>query len=323
MLEIQTIKSNIGYYLFTRNGMFSLPNLIFNGSEKVEPTFDRNWFFLKSAPLKIQKVESSKKENWRYELKDKTLADRFKTEYKIEDIINYDNDCGFKLEFFEIKGLYEEKFDTLPERLVDVEFKLIQLAEIEEIKNPTFSYKVVDRYKQEITEKDVTYNSISKIITPSILLPQTPVSITSEQMYKLVRAYIKENINTKVSVITSDYDFCFTVKKRVTLAETCSYVRDEVIWGKSRRKPKKIEVFVDSRDVQIFEMTNAKDNYKGYTVIGGMKGSSVEDLQSKIDGYLKNLVDFINEPVVECANCLGKGVTFPQIVKNDNSTSLK
>lgn len=312
MLEIHTIKSNTGYYLSTRSGQYSLTSLIFNASEKVETTFDRNWFFLSSAPLKIQKVESSKKENWRYELKDKTLADRFQAVYKREDVVDYNDDCGFKLEFFEIKGLYEEKFDILPERLVDVDFKVIQLAEIEEVKNPTFSYKIAGEYRKELTEKDVTYNQISKIITPSILLPQTPVSITSEQMYKLVRAYIKENINTKVSVITSDYDFCFTVKKRVSLADTYSYIRDEVIWGKSRRKPKKIEVFVDSRDVQIFEMTNSKDNYKGYTVISGMQGDSIEDLQNKIDEYLKNLIDFINEPVVECVNCKGKGVTFPQ-----------
>jgi hypothetical protein len=96
------------------------------------------------------------------------------------------------------------------------------------------------------------------------------------------------------------------VKKKVHLAKKVPYQRDISRYG--ARKPKYITDYREIREIEVFEMTHANHNYKGYTVIEGFKGNNVEELKENIDNYLRDLMEEINRPLSDCPHCLGKGV---------------
>jgi hypothetical protein len=75
------------------------------------------------------------------------------------------------------------------------------------------------------------------------------------------------------------------------------------------RKQKLVKRYRDKRDVVIFEMCPAKV-YSGYTPIAPFKGKNQKDLQKVIKKYLKDLMEMINAPVVDCPHCKGSGVTW-------------
>ena len=60
--------------------------------------------------------------------------------------------------------------------------------------------------------------------------------------------------------------------------------------------------------VTVFEMTNNKDQHKGYTPINEMEGENVDDLGNKVDAYCRELIKVINKPLIECPHCHGTGV---------------
>ena len=76
----------------------------------------------------------------------------------------------------------------------------------------------------------------------------------------------------------------------------------------TKKKPKYETRYRKSREVEVFNMTSAKDKYNNYTIIKGFEGNSEEDLKNKIDTYLEELMAIINEPLHDCPHCKGMGV---------------
>jgi DNA-directed RNA polymerase subunit RPC12/RpoP len=52
----------------------------------------------------------------------------------------------------------------------------------------------------------------------------------------------------------------------------------------------------------------APKKYQNYRIIEGFRGKTQEDLKNNIDSYCKKLIEFINEPVVDCPHCKGRGI---------------
>ena len=48
--------------------------------------------------------------------------------------------------------------------------------------------------------------------------------------------------------------------------------------------------------------------YQSYTVIEPIEGEKYQDLEKNIDDYLTKLITYINEPLVDCPHCKGRGV---------------
>ena len=151
------------------------------------------------------------------------------------------------------------------------------------------------------------YTELEKALTPEVLLHERPCFLPSEQTYSIIRAYIQNNINGAVARITSDYDFCFTVKKKVAVKPWTK--RREILTsrGKSYRPPKFFTSHVEYREVEIFEMTPAKAKYGTYTVIEGFKGDNYRNLADNIRAYLdeQNRLEFINQPVARMPDLSG------------------
>lgn len=258
-----------------------LTNKYFDGELPI-PSYVEGWFSIKSIPQKIETIVPAQKINKRYELRE---------QYPVSDVtpkvieINYIDEDS---EYYNIRGLYELKYDLTEETKEEIEFKITILDEIENFEPTKEEFKI-------------EYYLIDKLKTHPILLHTKPCKLTNEESYKIIRDYIKQNINYTYASITSDYNFCFTVKKRIKLANDLPYQVDV-----GKRKPKYETRYRKFNEITIFEV--APKSYQSYTVVTPFEGKNYEDLKKNIDDYLMKLINFINEPVVECSHCNGTGV---------------
>ncbi len=318
-MEIFGIKTDNGYYITTnlktdsyRSGP-GLPGYFING-EKPQETFHKNWLEIKSKPEEVKKTVRQPNINHRFELVSDSFASsdipRVMPKHEIMEE-NEDGYCGWKEEFKHLQSLYEEKSDKQPDILEPVEFTYTTILEVPEIKiAEDFNYSFPGGI---VSQDDITHQIIDKIIFPDIVLPNKPSKLTSNQSYAIVRNHIKQNINLDVSKITSDYDFCFTVKKQIILNNP-RHIKNEILnaRGRSYRKRRYREYYVKAREVEVFEMTYSPKSYSGYTPIRGFTGKNHQDLQENIDKYLKEIMENINTPLKDCHHCDGMGVVITE-----------
>jgi hypothetical protein len=288
----------------------------FINGKQPEKSFHRYWCVINKEPEKVQIYKPQPNINGRYELIDNKLSDKLPRIIKEKDI-EKDNSGYWLGEYANFQSLYKYFSDKQPDILVDVEFTYKTICELDEIKDyGIFKYNInhnsIWENKKEVNNKDLIYQLIDKLLFPEILLPSKSCKLNSKDSYDIVRAYVKENINSKYAEITSDYDFCFTVKKKITLSQVDSYTVDvnNSWFGKKKRKPKYEKRYVTSRLVEIFNM--APKIYNDYKVIDGFQGKNQEDLKNNIDDYCKQLIEFINEPLIDCPHCQGYGVILKE-----------
>jgi hypothetical protein len=317
------LKKKEGYssYDFTY-GDSGLGIYYFDG-KKAESTHNKNWLKLQKIPSLVEKQISQSPINHRYELIDKTLqSSKFPLIFEREMVAFYDKEENYgnwrwKDEYSQLKSLYQEKSDPRPDLMVKLDFEIFVILEIDQIKeHGGFAYPVQrTRWSHEgfvsLTDKEVQHDLVDTIIFPDIVLPARKSELTSEQSYKIIRKHTQDNINPKHAVITSDYNFCFTVCKKIPLAKKEPYQKDISRYG--ARKPKYVTDYRVDRKIQVFEMTFSPENYKGYTPIPGFKGKNVEELKQNIDDYLRELMEKINEPISDCPHCLGHGVIINKL----------
>jgi hypothetical protein len=317
-LEVIQTKKN-GVFVKERSSReyyeVNLSMFLFDGKSP-KPSFNKHWFVLEKVPSLMQQYVKQKDINHRYELIDTSMrSEKIPLVFKRDDVAEYDHDeyCWrFKSEYQYLRSLYALKSDPQPDKLEDVPFEIIAnitLDEVQEHKGFEFPvYKT--NYKSEgetkITQNDVTYQLLDRLVFPDIVLPERPCKLTSKQTFDIIRKHVNENIITKYAKITSDYAFCFGVSKVVPLHEPLVYTVDKN--AGTKRKPKFEKRYQNARDIPIFEMTHAEEKYRGYTCIEPFIGDNQEDLEKNIKTYLDKLMDFINDPLEDCPHCKGKGV---------------
>jgi len=322
VLNIIAIKTDNGYYITeeTDNSYdkYIFPKYIFD-RELPSKTFAKKWGLIQNEPKKIEKEVSHPDINHRYELKDfSMMSKKIPKIFKREDVVTYDSEeysWDWKDEYSHLRSLYELKSDKQPNTFEEIDFNFKVIIEIDDIKEYAgFSYPVQKtQWKHDgltnITEKDIDHQLIDKIVFPEIILSSRPSCLTSKQSYDIVRQYIKQNLNYEVAFINSDYDFCFSVHKRILLNEP--YISKKEILtrrGKSYRPPRYNIKNITKKSVEVFEMTYSPENYKRYTPLPGFEGKNQDDLKEKIDKYCEDLLKKINEPLKECSHCNGLGV---------------
>ncbi|MDO8610959.1 MAG: hypothetical protein Q7R95_10545 [bacterium] len=326
-IKIEVIKTDIGFYIremrdFPNHyngcaGATGLDHLLLDGKlgKDFEKSQDKGWIKIEKLPTNIERIDTQPNINHRYELIDKTLESEKFPPVLEKSKVTHKSDEGYTVwndEYAQLKSLYLEKSDPQPNLMVNVTFEFNIVLEMDNIKEyGGFSYPIQrTQWSHEgfmkLTDKDVQHNLIDTIIFPDIVLPARKSELTSGQSYKLIRKHVQDNINPKYAHITSDYEFCFGVCKKIPLAQKISYQKDISRWG--ARKPKYVTDYRENREIQVFEMTHAEHNYKGYTCIEGFKGANIEELKENIDNYLRDLMNLINEPLSDCPQCKGKGV---------------
>ena len=280
-----------------------LTDIFFDG-EKPKETYLKNWLQIKKYPTKMQKYVNRPDINKRYELKSIDLqSDKLPLVIKYEDKEKYDGSV--------IESLYEFKSDKQEPVLEDVECEFNVLFEIENYEfPPVINYNVIKEYnssKVKVTNLDIEHQFIDKMIFPEIMLPSRPCSISSKNFYDIVRQYVINNIDTKVARITSNYDFCFTVKKIIPLIEPESFTYQKY-FARTKKERSKIHYAIkETKEVEIFEMTHDQQKYQSYTVLQGLFAQNEHELKEKIDTFLSDLIETINKPLKLCPHCNGSG----------------
>lgn len=230
----------------------------------------------------------------------------------------YEYFIGTDSKYYPYRDLYTFEQDLLPPEQVPLgSWESEHLGEISTIESDKFSTMKLNVLKDDVwTHKGcnvldlssiVKYEDFELFMTPSLMLHTRPCSLTSKQTYNIIRNYVKENINPKEARVTSDYDFCFTVKKVV---HTKPWIKSTEILktnGKSYKKPKFSKEEISSELVEVFEMTHDEREYGNYTTISGFTGSNLKDLEQNIKQYLDKLMQTLNTPVKKCEHCSGTG----------------
>jgi hypothetical protein len=282
-----------------------LDKLFFNGKNPTG-TYYPNWYYIDSYPTTIQREVRGACVNERYELIDTTLeSDKMPLVIPHEDHEKYN--------YSVIESLYKYTYDREPDYMEDVECNIQVVCEIDNYTfPPKFEYSAIARTGWNdsyytIKNANVEHQMLDKMIFPPVLLHNRPCKLSSKQMYDITRQYILTHIDNSVAKITSNYAFCFEVKKLVPLIEpeTITY---QNIFGRTKKERNKIHTAIKKyEEKSIFEMTHEQEKYKGYSVIPEMYADSEAELKEKVDTWLEGLMEIINKPLCQCPHCQGTG----------------
>lgn len=304
--KINYISTPDGHYV---NLLYHTDYLI--NQEFPEKTFCQNWYKVSSEPKTLW-TKSSNLKGWK--LKNPSLVSLgIPSELSVEEYQDIDDYVVLDL----YTGIYDRELIQLP-----VEFTQIANVNLTPGLIP-FKYQMVgEGYingKATLTERDIDYPTLSKIVVPPLFINQTQCSLSPVKSYNLIRAYVRENIDPKVAKISQDGTNVFVVKKLIHLHEPAPYQFDLNNSYGTRRKPKYETRFKTEKDVRFFSMTlldyklsSSEEGDKVWNIIEGFQGDNVEDLKNNIDNFLFELMEQINTPLQECPHCQGSGVMKPE-----------
>lgn len=281
-----------------------------------KPSFKRNWLVIDRYPTTVQRKVSGANINKRWKIRDKDMVSEKLPEVVYQsDTSFFDGDGDFKFE-----SLYLTEYDKEPDTMVDVEIEWELILDVYDFQEPPkVVFKGIHKfnYTDEIYTIDndcIKHQALDEMIIPEVLLHNRPSSFTSKAVYDITRNYILEHIDSAVARITSNYDFCFEVKKRIPLyvPETTTYHN---VFARTKREREKLHTIVKTHtEHTIFEMTHAQECYKGYTPIPAMSAESEAALNDKMNIWLTALIEEINKPVVACSHCKGAGFILAEKV---------
>jgi len=262
------------------SGRTYLDGYVFD-DKRANKSFNSAWLIIDSVPTSVKKIIEPQRINNRYELRE-----QFKS-LNLPLVVE-----KFSDELEEARGMYENKYDMSEETFEPVEFQINIIEELDSF---------------EITKKefDLKFDLLDNLNTHPILRKNKPCKLSAQETYRIIRNHVKENIDGSVADITSDYDFCFTVKKRVFFKQKAE---SHAVYGKGRNRNKILRYekrYKDFEKYEIFEC--APQPYNSYSVVTPFSGKNEDDLKKNIENYLKDLMEYINEPICECEHCGGKG----------------
>lgn len=340
-MKLHYIKTNVGhFYKEIQNGYYSsfATSCIIDGRQGSDYPQQSGYVKLDKPLQSCQKHEKTYGEIIGYKLKNPELASALiPPALSIEDVTGLDCDGDYTVFrhtiYEDLQNLYVEDRSEPVDHYVDVPFEIVNTQEFEvegygkpanmqiTISNSQGAFGSKTITITQDLERIVVYDDIERLLTPEPLLYTRPCSLTSKQVYSIVRHHVQVHLDRTVAKITSDYDFCFTVKRIVQIKP---YVIQSDVSSPRAKKPKYVNKTVDTKEVEIFEMTWAGyeaggKGYNNYTCIEGWKANSLQEMQEQIKAYLEDLMYNLNAKVKECECCGGTGHVSNSVKTNQRS----
>ena len=317
IVKIKSHKSPQGLYVSFLN---SHPTKFkINGKESLK-TFSREWYFIEgeSDIVLFEGLVLERQINRRAILKNPSFESETIPAIITSDMVdNAWYDWTTESAYSSVSGLYELTWDIEPEHFEEYPIEHEKLIDINVIDAHSYNdMKVViyrdGRYTSEGTFERklsdlVSFSELERMLTPEFALPIRPCSISSKTTYDIIRKYVKDNIDPKVSAVTSDFDFCFSVKKKISIKPYEHKWEITKPNGKSYAKPRFNSRTITFKEVSLFDMGHSAHPYGKYEAINGFRGDSINDLVENVKLFLDELMFFINTPVTECDCCHGTG----------------
>ena len=305
-LDLSVYKTNVGMFVrnfwggsynnyTTTNHAFHLYR--FNGDTIGDNASLRGGFFHLKGVMEITKVERLQTESVVFshlELIEPSLqSDKIPLVLNCKHYWDSDNECYTTGDddLDKIVSLYRRVMVNKPSEWIDIEFKVTVLGELN-----VSDY--CDPVKMEVRTRDGGWNAtvntvdianvtswseVERMLTPEFLIHERPCTIHSEQLFKIVRAYIKEYIDNGVACMNSDYDFVIEVSKKVRIKPWTR--RQEILTarGNSYRPPKFKQVEVAMRTVPVFR--TAPKKYQDAPVIEPIGAPNLRELAANLKRY--------------------------------------
>ncbi|NSK75318.1 hypothetical protein [Blautia massiliensis (ex Durand et al. 2017)] len=293
LLKLKVINCKNYIYIADEDyyGVTDLTRYLFDG-EVPEKTNKDRWFKLNSIPKVVAAKQEDKRINVRYELKAGYTATELMPQIITQEMEQSE-------EYDEVIGLYNYKYDTIPGEYEPIEFEIKEIYSRE-----NFEF-VPNKYNAKT-------DLLTQIEYPEEAYQDKPCKLDCDEMLKIIRNYVKANIDTNVADITSDYDFHFEVKKKIALADPYNILIDtnNNLFSKRKRKPKWVNRMISHKTETIIDFKNStstdfgKDCVKAPSIIG----ENYQDLQNKVEKFLTELMSQINKKYCECPTCKGWGI---------------
>lgn len=319
LLKLRVYRTDKGLFYGEQSGFHINSDWRVNGLEVVRSPHLSYWYFLEG----VDKIESVKRQvcnrgepKWVLITPSTFVEGKIPKTLSIEEAEEYETLCGeYAIGnplYSDYRRLYRRYREHLPSTFEDVPFEVEYKGSFKyELIDDDFRNLKIDVTTGEHTDKIdlsrvATYEEIEQLLVPELVIHTRPCSVSQDVTYKIVRSHIKRNIDPRVAEITSDYDFCFTVKKVIKINPWVEKVEIKTKRGRSYHPPRFSTRTHAEKTEQIFEMCPEK-RYSYYTPIKSFKGDNLADLADNIKHFLDELMLVINSPVVECATCGGIG----------------
>lgn len=327
MTNFEAYKTNIGLFVKDTGSSYSKRRINGIGTEHfqsinvpVNSYTKSSWWFLKDVQTieTYELLKAGANIQTGFVLKISSIAsDEIPLELSMDDVKPYCDDEGDTVwaNYSDYYALYKPVHVKTEDVWVAEEFTVttLRVLQVDSFEAPIKMEvkQTHDNYGGKPHTVDlasiVTYEDIERLLTPEFLLHERPCTLSSSQMYSIVRRHIKDNIDAKYATITSDYDFCFTVKRKVAIKPFVNKTEIKTARGRSYSQPKFKTQSVQHKEVEIFEMTTQQKPYNSYTPISSYSANSLKEMQEFIQSYLAALMEEINKPVQECQHCGGTG----------------
>lgn len=290
-LKINAVITDSGVFINDTVNGYSSSTLerFFIDGEKPKRSHVKNWFVIDEMPVSIKRQEPDSRKYKQWELIDPDMESKALPLIVEYDELSYDNS---------IADLYTLDYEVVPGELVDIPFEVEVITEVKNFRLPPkvdYTAKKKDRARTVevvIDNTNFEHQLLDKLIIPEVLIHEYPCKLPSSELYQIVRQHIKENIDTRHARVTSDYDFCFTVRKIIQVTGPGKIDHNSLMDGSFYQR----ESVLKEEEFDIFEMTPENERYKGYTPIKGISANNQTELKEKIDKFLDELMKFINEP---------------------------
>ena len=277
-----------------------LTRLKFDGKSPT-PTLHKNWFMLDEFPTKVTKPTKGEVVSTWWELKNKDLESSA-IPLRLREELDYDDDRY---------SLYAKKVEYAPDYEIEVNVEWNTLVEVSNFDMPPkISYPIRVKsgwdYKEAVyTNLDVNHNLVDTLIIPSPVLQGSPCSISAAHLYEIIRKHVQTNINPKVAFVDSDYDFCFSVNKRVNLLQEEVYTYTNP-FARTKRERQKVKTGTKTeKSFKVFSM--APKAYQSYPVLTDLVAENEWQLKEDLDQMLNDIMEKINAPLKQCECCNGTG----------------
>jgi hypothetical protein len=264
--------------------------LYFDGVKGLK-TFKRNWVELPSLPKEVKMLKQEIRKVVSFHLKEGYLPSEALPKELPPDYFLGKNEGN------SIYELYDKIYEVVsPETFIDVEFLISKLAD----RSSGWTFKEIPN--------GIRHSLLDEIRVHPDLLQDTPCELTREESFRIIREYIKKNIDLRFSAISSDYEFCLSVVKIIPRSEKEPF---QINVGK--KKPKVETQFRDNRKLECYSI--APKEYQDYPIVVPFRGNSYDDLKKNIQVFLEDLMKKINEPLMDCPHCKGLGVILFEVDK--------
>jgi len=313
-MRIQAIRTSDGFFIKDSEAKDYSSDVLRNihfGRQAPEASWKRFWYKVDDVYTKPEKYTPPTKKLVGYVLK---------SEYAPTEALPKDVSVEFFSDYEDSRrGLYDSVYEDVPDSYEDIEVEVEEVAELdgklihEKIFFPVYGkYPNSDGKSFTITNDHIKLGLLDELITPEILKEERPCELDSTKSFAIIRTHIKDNINPKVAEITSDYDFCLTVSKKIPLSvkEECTVDENFSLFSRRKRKPRFVTKYRVERKKEFYKIAPRIDGkvYDKYPEAPIFRGENARNLKANIVEYLTKLMEEINRPLVDCPHCKGEGV---------------